>query len=233
MKPVTVGVFGASVECTITVISEQPSKQASEDVVSRVVPARLMNAINLILDDATDAIAAETMYRAFVNHHENLATQPPEKQRVWYYIDQSIGWRLALTVNRQLQPPRKDLASVSGLVREIKQAVAEGYALPDAELFASAEAELARLRALPEALEVKRCRDEFMAHTVLDGDRKGMQLEIVCELQGAIEQVIEDLFRAVTGQQSPLLDRYAQWREWSDLWWRDRFPEADEDAGLR
>jgi len=80
---------------------------------------------------------------------------------------------------------------------------------------------------LPEASELKDCRDGFMAHTLIGSQRAGMKLETVQSLSDKIEKSVEDLHVAVTGLESPLRARYCDWRERSDPWWDKVFPEED------
>ena len=142
-------------------------------------------------------------------------------------LAEALAWKLALTVNRLLQPPgtADDRASITGLLREVRAAQADGWRMARSDLLAEAETELARIREMPEVLELKRCRDEFMAHTVLGCERKGMQTLAVQDLSEAVEQVVNDFHFAITGEPSPLHDRSMDWLEWAGAWWERVMPE--------
>ena len=60
---------------------------------------------------------------------------------------------------------------------------------------------------------------------MIGGRRTGIKTVALQELLEETQPVVEDCWMAVTATQSPLWDRYADWVEWSALWWRRVMPE--------
>ena len=186
---------------------------------------RLEEAFSLALSDLYEANAAAQICNSFIHKHEKLSAEPVQRQKVWYFFDQAVSWKLAMALERLTQKPRKDRASLTGLLREIDAAREGGREFHDEETLKAAEAKLREALDLEICKSLQASRNAFMGHSLIGQSRSGVKLYDLIEFLGTLETIADDLNYGVFGIVPPLDDHIAQWQMLALDWFNRILPE--------
>lgn len=127
-----------------------------------------------------------------------------------YFVSGSLALRMALAVNRILQEPGHNRATLVRLLQLLKRDVA----IDLTPIFNRAEA----IRNSRNAILLKKCRDGFAAHTLLgeQGFRDGMTAKAVGDLLHELSDLISAIATAVGYEQFDGDTHFNRWHEIAD-----------------
>lgn len=165
--------------------------------------------LDLVLDDLREALTADRL----VSLLDTMEPTDPSTDVLQglYFVSGSLALRMGLGVNRLLQEPGSDRATLTRLLRLVNGNVPAATA---DEL----GRRLAAIRHSPDAILLKQCRDGFSAHTLIGpkGNRDGMPAVRVADLLHIVFDLVQDICAAVGYDQFDGDIHFTRWQEIAD-----------------
>lgn len=175
------------------------------------------NCLRLVLNDLCEAMAADRMLSELLAKYEMTKCLPKPVTAGIIFIEHALAIRMALAVNRLLQPTKSDRATLMSFFKSIESNI-------NASKRAELRSRIDTIRDHPDAKRLRECRDGFIAHTLVGefGVRDGMLTDSIDDLLYELIALVKDMIEASGGDRSTPNTQLEHWREigvatWSTL----------------